>query len=39
MQLNEFEKHIASNIDGYQSQIDTDSLWDDLENDLDKQQL
>ena len=37
MQLNEFEKHIASNIDGYQSQIDTDSLWDDLENDLDKE--
>ena len=34
MQLNEFEKHIASNIDDYQSKIDTDSLWDTLETDL-----
>lgn len=36
MQLNEFEKHIASNINDYQSKIDTGSLWDTLEADLDQ---
>lgn len=36
MRLNEFEKHIANNIDNYPSELDTESLWATLESDLDE---
>jgi hypothetical protein len=36
MRLNKFEKYISEKIDEYPSQLDTESLWDTLESDLDK---
>ncbi len=36
MRLNKFEKYIANKVDEYPSKLDTESLWADLESDLEK---
>lgn len=36
MRLNEFEKYIVDKVDEYPSKLDTESLWADLESNLEK---
>lgn len=36
MRLNKFEKHIAKKVNEYPSELDTESLWNTLESDLEK---